>query len=73
VRTDARPSPTGFPFKVVEWPEDPAAGIERERVCDLGALRVAYADEDGTIGYRCRGEPVDQYLAKGGKLACATR
>ncbi len=68
VRTDARASPTGYPFKVVDWPANPATGIERERVCDLGALRVAYADADGKIGYRCPGEPIDQYLAKGGKL-----
>lgn len=68
VRTDPRASPTGYPFKVVDWPANPAAGIKRERVCDLGALRVAYANDDGTIGYRCPGEPIDQYLAKGGKL-----
>ena len=68
VHTDSRASPTGYPFKVVDWPENPATGIERERVCDLGALRVAYAEADGTIGYRCPGEPVDQYLAKDGKL-----
>ncbi|HSN26578.1 MAG TPA: nitronate monooxygenase [Kofleriaceae bacterium] len=68
VRTDARASPTGYPFKIVDWPANPATGRERERVCDLGALRVAYADADGTIGYRCPGEPIDQYLAKGGKL-----
>jgi NAD(P)H-dependent flavin oxidoreductase YrpB (nitropropane dioxygenase family) len=68
VHTDPRASPTGYPFKIVDWPENPAAGIERERVCDVGALRVAYADEDGKIGYRCPGEPVDQYVAKGGKL-----
>ncbi len=68
VRTDPRASPTGYPFKVVDWPENPATGVERERVCDLGALRVAYAEADGTIGYRCPGEPVDAYLAKGGEL-----
>ena len=68
VRTDSRASPTGYPFKVVDWPANPATGIERERVCDVGALRVAYADTDGTIGYRCPGEPIDQYLAKGGRL-----
>ena len=68
VRTDPRASPTGYPFKVVSWPEDPAAGVERERVCDLGYLRVAYARPDGKIGYRCPGEPIDQYLAKGGRI-----
>jgi NAD(P)H-dependent flavin oxidoreductase YrpB (nitropropane dioxygenase family) len=29
VMTDPRASPTGYPFKVVHWPGDPAAGIER--------------------------------------------
>ncbi len=67
VQTDAHASPTGYPFKVVQWAEDPAAGVARERVCDLGYLRVAYADADGTIGYRCSGEPVETYVAKGGK------
>jgi NAD(P)H-dependent flavin oxidoreductase YrpB (nitropropane dioxygenase family) len=68
VYTDPRGSPTGYPFKVVNWPENPADRMTRERVCDLGLLRVAYATPDGKIGYRCSGEPVDQYLAKGGKL-----
>jgi nitronate monooxygenase len=68
VYTDPQASPTGYPFKVVTWPENPAVGVPRERVCDLGYLRVAYAAADGTIGYRCSGEPVDQYLAKGGRL-----
>jgi NAD(P)H-dependent flavin oxidoreductase YrpB (nitropropane dioxygenase family) len=68
VRTDGHASPTGYPFKIVTWPENPAAGVQRERVCDLGYLRVAYARPDGRIGYRCAGEPVDQYLAKGGRL-----
>jgi nitronate monooxygenase len=68
VLTDAHASPTGYPFKIVSWPEDPAPGTPRERVCDLGSLRVAYVTDDGTIGYRCSGEPIDQYLAKGGRL-----
>jgi len=68
VRTDPRASPTGYPFKVVAWPEDPAADAPRERVCDIGYLRVAYCAPDGTIGYRCAGEPIDPYLAKGGHL-----
>jgi hypothetical protein len=68
VFTDVHASPTGYPFKIVSWPENPAAGVTRERVCDLGYLRVAYASPDGTIGYRCPGEPVDQYVAKGGRV-----
>jgi len=67
VHTDAHASPTGYPFKVVRWAEDPAAGVTRERVCDLGYLRVAYASPTGAIGYRCSGEPVETYVAKGGR------
>ena len=68
VRTNPRASPTGYPFKVVNWPEDPANGGKRERVCDVGYLRVAYRDPEGKIGYRCSAEPVDAYVAKGGRL-----
>lgn len=67
VRTDARASPTGYPFKVVDWPQNPVHGQVRERVCELGYLRVAYRKPDGSIGYRCAAEPVDQYLSKGGR------
>ncbi|MEO8141016.1 MAG: nitronate monooxygenase [Gemmatimonadota bacterium] len=68
VFTDPRASPTGYPFKVVRWPEDPTAGEAepRERVCDLGYLRTAYHLPDGRIGYRCPAEPVETYVAKGG-------
>ncbi|MFO1321733.1 MAG: nitronate monooxygenase [Burkholderiales bacterium] len=66
VRTDPRASPTGYPFKVVDWPENPAHDVTRERICDLGALRVAYRMPDGRIGYRCPGEPEDDYVKKGG-------
>lgn len=69
VRTDARASPTGFPFKVVSWPGDPATGAKRERICDLGYLRNAYQKPDGGIGYRCASEPGDQFVAKGGDAA----
>lgn len=69
VRTDARASPTGFPFKVVSWPGDPATGVKRERICDLGYLRNAFEKPDGGVGYRCASEPDDQYLAKGGDPA----
>ena len=70
VVTDPRASPTGYPFKVVRWPDDPvASGPERERVCDLGYLREAYARPDGRIGYRCAAEPVAAYVEKGGSEA----
>ncbi len=68
VRTDAQASPTGYPFKVVEWADDPARVSPRERICDLGYLRTAYREADGGIGYRCASEPEDQYVKKGGAL-----
>lgn len=69
VRTDAKASPTGYPFKVVTWAEDPAAKVDRKRVCDLGYLRNAYQRPDGKIGYRCSSEPEDQFIDKGGAPA----
>jgi NAD(P)H-dependent flavin oxidoreductase YrpB (nitropropane dioxygenase family) len=68
VRTDPRASPTGYPFKIVEAPSLPSVDESRERVCDLGYLRAAYRRDDGTIGYRCPGEPVAQYVRKGGAV-----
>jgi len=67
VRTDMRASPTGYPFKLVEWPANPAAGATRTRMCDLGYLREAYLTPDGTVGFRCPGEPEDIYVKKGGR------
>lgn len=52
VFTDPRASPTGYPFKVVRWPADPAMATEPRR----------------RIGYRCPAEPVDAYVQKGGAL-----
>jgi len=71
IKTDALASPTGFPFKVLQVPNtlsDQNIYEQRTRVCDLGYLRRAYRKEDGRIGYRCPAEPVDQYVAKGGKV-----
>ena len=67
VKTDPRASPTGYPFKVVSWPGAPDAGA-RERLCDLGGLRVAYCTPEGKIGYRCSAEPAETYVRKGGNL-----
>ncbi|HVA57692.1 MAG: nitronate monooxygenase [Gemmatimonadaceae bacterium] len=66
VRTDPRASPTGYPFKLVELDGGTYQTPDRERVCDLGYLRVAYRTDTGGIGYRCPAEPVDAYVAKGG-------
>ncbi len=70
VFTDPYASPTGFPFKVVELPgslSEAAVYEARPRRCDLGYLRELYRRTDGTIGYRCPGEPVADYVRKGGR------
>ncbi|HET9930191.1 MAG TPA: nitronate monooxygenase [Polyangiaceae bacterium] len=72
VVTDFDASPTGYPFKRIEregLPEELTALRGRERVCDLGYLRRAVVGSDGAIGYRCPGEPLDSFLAKGGDPA----
>lgn len=71
VFTDPAASPTGFPFKVAALAgtlSEPAVFAERPRLCDLGYLRRAYLKEDGTLGYRCASEPVDDFVRKGGKV-----
>jgi nitronate monooxygenase len=72
VLTDARASPTGYPFKVVMLGgthSDEESYQARTRVCDLGYLREAYTTEAGKIGFRCASEPVADYVAKGGDVA----
>jgi nitronate monooxygenase len=72
VYTDPVASPTGYPFKVLGLPgtlADEAVYAARERICDLGYLRHLYRREDGTVGYRCPAEPVDDYARKGGDPA----
>lgn len=69
VFTDPKASPTGFPFKVVDLPgtvADPQVREARKRVCDLGYLREAYMDSEGKLGFRCPGEPAEDYTRKGG-------
>ncbi len=71
VHTDAFVSPTGFPFKVVQLEgtmSNPVVLQERPRLCDVGLLRTPFENKDGKIAFRCSAEPVDQYLAKEGKL-----
>ncbi len=71
VRTDPRVSPTGYPFKVVQLGgtlSDPKIFQDRTRLCDIGLLRQLYKGANGKVGFRCSGEPVEQYLAKGGRL-----
>lgn len=70
VFTDPVASPSGFPFKVVEMQEtlsDSGVYEDRTRICDLGYLRTAYRRDDGSLGWRCPAEPVEDYARKGGE------
>lgn len=70
VFTDPKASPTGFPFKVVQLPytlSNPELYAERTRICDIGYLREAYWDDKERVGWRCPAEPIEAYVAKGGK------
>lgn len=69
VHTDARISPTGFPFKVVKMDGGGFQDADRKRVCDLGYLRSAFRTLKGKLDYRCAAEPVDAFVAKGGTVA----
>ena len=67
--TDPIASPTGFPLKVMRLEQtlsEPEIYEQRKRICDLGFLRRPFLNKDGTIGYRCPSEPVEQYVRKGG-------
>lgn len=80
VFTDPLASPTGFPFKVVQLSgtmSEKEVYEKRERVCDIGLLRHAYAKEakpdQQSYGLRCAAEPENAYLKKQGApedLAC---
>jgi NAD(P)H-dependent flavin oxidoreductase YrpB (nitropropane dioxygenase family) len=72
VFTDPLASPTGFPFKVVQLPGSQSEhrdNSSRRHHCDLGYLRQVYRKPDGTVGYRCPAEPVEDYVRKGGPVA----
>jgi nitronate monooxygenase len=72
--TDPFASPTGFPFKVLQHPQtlaEPSCYEDRPRICDLGYLREVYTQPDGALGYRCGGEPVGNFLRKGGTAEAA--
>jgi nitronate monooxygenase len=71
VFTDPAASPTGFPFKILDLPgtlSEAETYAARERVCDLGYLRQPYRKTDGSVGYRCAGEPPDDFVRKGGNV-----
>jgi NAD(P)H-dependent flavin oxidoreductase YrpB (nitropropane dioxygenase family) len=69
VLTDPAASPTGFPFKVAQM-EGTLSNADqyaaRERICDLGFLRIVFQKPDGSMGYRCPGEPIEDFVKKGG-------
>ena len=71
VRSDWRASPTGFPFRIAQVEgtlSDENVYADRQRVCDLGALRTPYKTDSGSIGYRCPAEPLRAYSdVKGGR------
>lgn len=70
VFTSPTASPTGFPFKIALVPgtlSDQAVYDARPRICDLGFLHSLFKKDDGSLGYRCSAEPVDDYVKKGGK------
>lgn len=73
VRSDWRASPTGFPFRIAQVEgtlSDEDVYADRQRVCDLGALRTPYKTDSGSIGYRCPAEPLRAYSdIKGGRAA----
>ena len=72
VFTDPHASPTGFPFKVLQLAgtvSEPEVFAQRESICDLGYLRQCYRQADGNVGYRCPGEPLEDFLRKGGDRA----
>lgn len=69
VFTDPAASPTSFPFKVATLHgslSDEVPYESRPRLCDLGYLRRAFERPDGSLGYRCPGEPEAAYIRKGG-------
>lgn len=71
VFTDPRASSSGFPFKVLQMKgtlSEDALYAARERICDLGYLRHLYRKPDGTVGYRCPSEPLNDFVRKGGDI-----
>lgn len=70
VSTEARVSPSGFPFKVAQIPQtlsDKNVFQNRVRRCDIGYLQSAYLAKDGRVAFRCPAENAAEYIRKGGK------
>ena len=69
VRTNPRSSPSGYPFKEVDLAGTVTDdNVVRQLICDIGALRTPYRQDNGLLGYRCPAEPLDDFLTKGGKI-----
>lgn len=71
VFTDPAASPAGFPFKIAKLKGTLSENDlynARKRICDLGYLRHLYRKPDGTLGYYCPAEPVEEFLRKGGDI-----
>ncbi|MFH1248761.1 MAG: nitronate monooxygenase [archaeon] len=69
--TNARASPTGFPFKELLIRGTMAfqeVYAERKRLCNLGYLVEICEEATGKLITRCPAEPVKAYVQKGGNL-----
>ena len=63
-------SPAGFPFKVAQVQgtiSDKTVYENRKRICDICLLQATYVMKNGSLGYRCPGESVKDFVAKGGR------
>lgn len=72
IKKDARASPTGFPFHVVQLPgtvSNDAVYQARRRVCSQHGLTTPHQLGNGAVVYRCAAEPVSDYLRRGGTEA----
>lgn len=70
IKNDPIASPTGYPFKVVDFDSsvsDDDVYEKRTRICNLSYLVTPYLRPNGKVGYRCPAEPVEHYVKKGGK------
>ncbi len=68
--------PDGRPLRVLRLEDtaaDPEVLAQRARVCDVGWFREVYRRADGSVGYRCPGEPLHHYVLKGGAPGLAAR
>lgn len=66
-----RTSPTGYPINIAQLPDslsNTEVYKDRERQCDYGFLDEYYQTPEGNIRSRCPAEPVETYVANGGKI-----